>query len=898
MLNVGAHSDGMERDDTGARLPTSRSGRARALVLTAMLAATYPLISLYTGNLELGRAPETGSGIRAAHSIVHQGNFEISEYFRKVDDKGYAYIQRDGRLYSMEPPASSLTFALFLAPYRTILPAHMNFRFGKVNDLTGARVAAVTMLVLGAWLLQLTSIPKALIVTATIALATSQWTVAGGGAWTHTSAVLWLTIGLCLWTLSRSRPGLFPVAGAALAVATLCRPTMLPASLLIALDPWLTRRDKRMALTTFALVAAVGVLGLYMNWEIYGSVLGGRSQIVADVSTTHGVSSYVSLSPMNLIGQLVSPSRGLFVYSPVLLFALPGLWRSLLASAPVPLRLMSMAGLATFLLYAFLATWWGGRVYGPRYLTDLMPFMALWLATTPLPSKRRSIWAGGFALALAWSIWVQFLGASTYPCGWNSEPTHIDVAHERLWDIRDTQIARCMSVRNERRAAAAGQPAPTELPPARPPVVLITLDTTRVDHLAIYGYEKETAPNLTRFAKDGLVFNNFVTMSSWTLPTHASLFTGLFPSTHQAHYTLEGNVALSDVLGEEGLLPQFRANRLPEEAVTLAEVLREAGYGTYGVAAGPWLKPIFGLAQGFDQFDADSNSSGGRRADEVNRLALQYLEDAGQDPFLLFINYFDPHDPYDAPDDQSARFLDPQPARNPSSKWPGIRAAYDSEIAYMDRHLGEILDSLRTRGRYDESWIIITSDHGEHFGEHGLEYHGFSLYEAVTRGILVIKPPRGVILNLDRDQRCQSLDIMPTLVSALGIKSPPRMEGQRLGAITHPSVTELFRNPGNVHWKGKRFDRELRAIYQADFKLVTSSKTHDRDAGLFDLSVDPSEFDNLLEERPRKAKRLEHALANWRKNLLPPLTPERVENIDPETQRQLEALGYLPTQEE
>jgi hypothetical protein len=455
---VGGQPEGMTEDETQRSLSADRRPAAQAIAIVVLIAASLLLISLYTGNVELGRAPETGSGIRAAHSIIHQGDFDLSEFFRNVDDKGYAYIRRGSELYSMEPPASSMTFALFLLPYRHVMPGHMNFRFGKINDLTAARIAAFTMVVLGIWLLQLTSIPKALVVTATIALATSQWTISGAALWTHTSAVLWLSIGLGLWSLSRERPLLLPIAGAALAMATLCRPTMLPASLLIALDPWLGRRDARMALVTLAVVACVGLLGLYANWEIYGSILGGRSQIVSDVTTTHAVSSYLSLSPMNLIGQLFSPSRGLFVYSPVLLFALPGLRRSLSASAPVDHRLMSAAGIGTFLLYAFLATWWGGRVYGARYFTDLLPFFALWLAMTQIPVARRPIWAGLFGLAFAWSVAVQALGSTTYPCGWNTQPKHIDVSHERLWDFRDTQIRRCLSTWHERRSAGVDVP--------------------------------------------------------------------------------------------------------------------------------------------------------------------------------------------------------------------------------------------------------------------------------------------------------------------------------------------------------------------------------------------------------------------------------------------------------
>ena len=256
----------------------------------------------------------------------------------------------------------------------------------------------------------------------------------------------------------------------------------------------------------------------------------------------------------------------------------------------------------------------------------------------------------------------------------------------------------------------------------RAPVVLITMDTTRADHLPVYGYDKPTAPSLERLARDGLVFENFVTMSSWTLPTHASLFTGLFPATHTAHYNTMGNVTLSDGLGESEVFSTFRANRLPEAAVTLAEVLRAEGYRTLGVGAGPWLKPVFGLGQGFDFFDTDFESKSGRPAEEVNRLAFRELAKVGAEPFFLFLNYFDPHDPYDSSAEDFERFLDPE--ANP--KRAETLAQYDAAIFHTDRHIGALFDELERRGLYDESWIVVTSDHGELFGEHQLEYHGFS----------------------------------------------------------------------------------------------------------------------------------------------------------------------------
>ncbi|MFH1999037.1 MAG: sulfatase-like hydrolase/transferase, partial [Planctomycetota bacterium] len=131
-----------------------------------------------------------------------------------------------------------------------------------------------------------------------------------------------------------------------------------------------------------------------------------------------------------------------------------------------------------------------------------------------------------------------------------------------------------------------------------PNIILITMDTTRLDHISCYGYFRKTTPRLDLLAEEGQVFDRAVAVSSWTLPTHASLFTGLYPSTHGAHYADEGKTNLSDAVdvGKMDLYGTFRANGLPEESITLAEMLKEKGYVTGGIGAGPWLKPVFGLS--------------------------------------------------------------------------------------------------------------------------------------------------------------------------------------------------------------------------------------------------------------------------------------------------------------
>jgi arylsulfatase A-like enzyme len=221
-----------------------------------------------------------------------------------------------------------------------------------------------------------------------------------------------------------------------------------------------------------------------------------------------------------------------------------------------------------------------------------------------------------------------------------------------------------------------------------------------------------------------------------------------------------------------------------------------------------------------------------------------------------------------------------------------VLAEYDSEILYMDEQLGRVFDTLRKQGLYDHSWIVVTNDHGEHFGEHELEGHGFSLYESVVRGVLIIKPPVDVSLELDPNTRAQSVDIMPTLLQGLGINLPSTMEGEPLNRITHPAMVELYRSAGNVRWKGERFRRELRALYDGDYKLLLSSKDEDPDAGLFDLRNDPAETNDLHAELPDVVNAMVTRFETWSASRTP-LNEERAPDLDPETRRQMEALGYL-----
>ncbi len=445
----------------------------------------------------------------------------------------------------------------------------------------------------------------------------------------------------------------------------------------------------------------------------------------------------------------------------------------------------------------------------------------------------------------------------------------------------------------------------------RPHILLITLDTTRRNHLSCYGYERETSPNLDRLAEEGVLFENCVAMTSWTLPSHASLFTGLYPSTHGAHYNEMAELSLSSVVkGSQASteeLDHYRANGLGGEALTLAEVLADAGYVTGGIGAGPWLKPIFGLAQGFGFYDSAVDSGSGRTADKVNNLAIPFLREQAaarkkgkNDPFFLFLNYFDPHFPYTPPGELRYLFGDKrlvQATQRDKAEESRFRISqYDAEIVFMDQAIGCLFDELKRLDFWDETWIIVTSDHGEHIGEKGLNGHGFALYEETLRVPLIVKYPKGWIDADDHAELVQLVNIMPSIVNRLAITPPPPMDAPPIGQTDGVAVAELYKNLGKVKFGSdgdeQRYDRNLKAIYMKGLKLIVSTRLDDPDAGLFDIGADPGENNNLSKERPDLFRYMYRALSQWEESLGEPLRPLTVKGVDEATDEQLRALGY------
>ncbi|MDX1394695.1 MAG: sulfatase [Gemmatimonadota bacterium] len=329
-----------------------------------------------------------------------------------------------------------------------------------------------------------------------------------------------------------------------------------------------------------------------------------------------------------------------------------------------------------------------------------------------------------------------------------------------------------------------------ELPAAdegSPNVLLIIWDTTRAANLSAYGYERATTPTLERLAAEGVAFDRAIATAPWTLPSHISLFTGLWRHEFTAGWR--------EPFGDE-----------PE---TLGEALSGLGYATAGFSANrQYVSPVFGVDRGFARFDARGGVSlemvahswwptralaiwlrergpepyqlpYRRRAADINRSLLDWLDTRAEPerPFFAFLNVFDPHAPYLPPEPYNLAFSNGQPryfvpfhGPVPDAILPQIVTAYDTSIYYADAMLGELLDALESRGALDNTIVIVTSDHGEEFAEHGpgLLTHGRTLYLPVIHVPLVVRYPGRVRAGLRHDGAVSIRDIPATVMDLAG----------------------------------------------------------------------------------------------------------------------------------
>lgn len=462
----------------------------------------------------------------------------------------------------------------------------------------------------------------------------------------------------------------------------------------------------------------------------------------------------------------------------------------------------------------------------------------------------------------------------------------------------------------------------------RPNIILISLDTLRADHVSCYGHERLTTPNIDRLASEGTRYSHAYSTAVWTPPAHASMLTGLYPSQH-------------------GVVHQ---NKLAGEIFTIAELLRQNGYQTAGFVNNSQVGELVGLQKGHEDFYEiwrgleprqlakrawhkirEGLRSADNGAAETNRLIKNWLARRRNSakPFYLFVHYIDAHNPLRAPRPFANRFFDAalqkkvearkiwRIADNPLICYPenlqlneaeleALRAIYDEEICYLDHRLGELCRWLKQEGYLDNTLLLLTADHGEHWGEHGLYSHVASVYEPVVHVPLILRYPGVLPPNTEVEKFIQLTDILPIVLSAAGVEYPggtiatgrefllyhcfekesPFVIAEWEGRIPHfiQSRLQNGRATADVEWMRE----PLMMIRDRRYKLIAGSGA----PRLYDLMHDPGESRDIAQQAAAVTQRLLAQLRQWQAENSLRQKPEEYE-YDVEIKRNLAALGYL-----
>jgi arylsulfatase len=472
---------------------------------------------------------------------------------------------------------------------------------------------------------------------------------------------------------------------------------------------------------------------------------------------------------------------------------------------------------------------WGGLV--AAWLLAVGGLTANLGALASPVSKEALIWDGGIALAAGLAGWL----VSRY-C--TPKPTRMALAIAALsWGLRGPV------------AWSTHQAHPEASTHTGAPIVLVVVDTLRADHLGIYGHGGEISPNMDALGNSGWVYTQANSASSWTLPATASLLTGRNPSRHGAGANLgSGN-------SNHGLNAQVP---------TLAEALSEAGYTTAGIVTNPWLKRLYGLGRGFDYYD-DALGLGHNPlalqpmdqlglalmqdryytpADRQVDKALAFVQSQNDNGWFLFVHLMDPHGPYNPPAKhirgKAEDFEDP------------VQRLYEAEIRYTDAELGRLLSALP-----ETAWVLLTSDHGEAFGEHPDAYpdqpipgntrHGHTLYQEVIHVPLIVRPPGG------RAQQkvytpVGSMDVAETIARIAGTTLGP--DGDAKALLEVLGEGETLGRP--VLSEAIRYGMERKALLDGAMKLIHSESEDE----IYALGSDPGETDNLAATEPETLEAL------------------------------------------
>lgn len=441
--------------------------------------------------------------------------------------------------------------------------------------------------------------------------------------------------------------------------------------------------------------------------------------------------------------------------------------------------------------------------------------------------------------------------------------------------------------------------APGALVPRPPNVIVLLIDCLRADRLGCHGYERATTPALDRFARDAVRFADAISQSTYTKTSVASLFTSKNPSSHGVYRGSDHDTAeriVSDVLGEEHR--------------TLAEILSE-----HGLLTGAWLdqgqlRAYMGFDQGFRVFHNKNES-----IERIHERFGGWRERLGRGtPFFAYLHYLDLHDPYVPEEPYATMFGEPSDLHRrvdfTVTSWgtfhrevrsgqrsigardlERLQASYDGLVRTIDDAIGALFERLKRTGDYDDSLIIVTSDHGDGFLEHGFLAHSAAPYEELIHVPLLVKLPRSRFAGSVVDEQVRLIDVLPSVLDVLGIPSPGGLEGRSLLPLVDPErrSERAPQPPLAVSEIAEDLCEPCVSIRGGDLKYLYFPA---RDRGeLYDLRRDPAERHDLTAERPAEA----HALRNQARAIVAAgeLVETQAVPVDPQTLEELRALGYV-----
>lgn len=404
-------------------------------------------------------------------------------------------------------------------------------------------------------------------------------------------------------------------------------------------------------------------------------------------------------------------------------------------------------------------------------------------------------------------------------------------------------------------------------------VLLISIDTCRADHLSCYGYSRPTSPNIDALASESILFSHTVSPIPITLPAHSSMLTGTTPLYHKVR--------------------DNSSYRLSESNVTLAEILRRNGYVTGAVVGAFVLDSRFGLDQGFGTYNDSLGEDKPKdkekslfsinecSAERVTHVANQWLEKHYKNKFFLFLHYFDPHDPY-VP--HKAFSFRPFPFTLSIKK-----DYYDSEIAYTDHYIGQVIKKLKDLNLYESTLLIITSDHGEGLGQHYENSHSHFIYHTTIHVPLIMKVPsgpEGIIIN----DTVGLIDIVPTVCGFLNIPVPQHVQGKDLSSF----------------FAGKKYSTEKRFLYCESLMATKFDMgplvglisdhwkyIHALEPELYNLRRDPHETKSLFDSKNQQARLMQKQLKLILQEDFQSDVADNEVSIDQESRNRLQSLGYI-----